>query len=115
MKKTYYLLGVIGGFLNGLFGAGGGTVVVPLLEKAGLSPKKSHATSVAIILSLSVVTSAFYFFNQKINIIDALIFLPGGIVGGIAGAFFLKKIPNNILRRIFGGLIVLSAVRILLR
>ena len=46
MKQIRFLLtGSAAGFLNGLFGAGGGMVVVPMLQRDGLPPERSHATS----------------------------------------------------------------------
>ena len=58
MKQIRFLLtGSAAGFLNGLFGAGGGMVVVPMLQRDGLPPERSHATSIAVILPLSIASS----------------------------------------------------------
>mgnify|MGYP001049967542 CR=1 FL=1 len=87
MFKKYrkeILIGLVTGMLNGLFGAGGGSVVVPAMEKfLGVDEKKSHATAIAIILMMSLVSSFLYirkgFFDLKIWFIVS--------VGGLAGAF----------------------------
>lgn len=50
-KKLFSLWGTLAGFLNGMLGAGGGMVVVPIL-KTRLSEKQAHATSVAVILPI---------------------------------------------------------------
>ena len=113
MILYYCLLGLIAGILNGLFGAGGGVAVVPLLKKAGLEPRKCHATSIAIILPLCVLSCFAYFKAGNLDINLALIYIPGGITGAILGAWLLKKINNNILRRIFGVIIIISSLRIL--
>ena len=64
MMKHNRILAAVGGFfagaLNGLLGAGGGMVVVPLLDKAGLPPKKSHATSVCVILPICIFSAVLY-------------------------------------------------------
>ncbi len=52
-KKCSALIGAAAGFLNGLFGSGGGIAAVPLLEKNGVEKKKAHAESVALIMVLS--------------------------------------------------------------
>ena len=97
-KGYFYLLGAVAGVLNGLFGSGGGTVVVPMLQGADIESKKCHATSIAIILPLS-------FFSA--------LFLMNGLDFSWGTAFsYLKKIPNGLLRRIFGGIIIFSAVRL---
>ncbi|MCH5323918.1 MAG: sulfite exporter TauE/SafE family protein [Eubacterium sp.] len=115
MKKSVnYLLGGLCGVLNGLFGSGGGVVAVPCLEKSGLEAKKAHATSVALIFILSMFTTALYFVQGKIDIALAWDYIPWGLGGSIAGAMLLNRIPNSLLRRVFGIMILVSAVRILL-
>lgn len=116
LKKGYYLLlGAVAGLLNGLFGAGGGVAVVPMLEHAQIEPKKAHATSIAIILPLSIVSAIVYFWGGSFQIKDALPYLPLGFAGAVVGAILLKKIPNDLLRRIFGGIIILSSIRLLMK
>lgn len=113
-KKTYYyILGLAAGFLNGLFGSGGGVIAVPTLEKAGLEAKKAHATSIAVILPLSVISAAIYTLKKSFKLTSALVYIPFGLIGAAVGAVILKKIPNNLLRRIFGLLIIISAVKML--
>lgn len=111
----YALVGAAAGFLNGLFGAGGGTVVVPLLEKSGLESKKAHATSIAVILPLSLVSALLYLRGITPPWGEAAALLPLGILGAVLGAKLLLKVDNRLLQRIFGGLILASAVRLWLR
>lgn len=116
VKKWYFLLlGLIAGVLNGLFGAGGGVVVVPMLEKAGIEPRKAHATSISIILPLSVLSGIFYLLGGHIDLGRALPYLPLGLVGALLGGWLLKRISNDLLRRVFGIVILISAVRLLLK
>ncbi len=113
MNKTYYrLLGAVSGLLNGFFGSGGGVAAVPLLEKAGTPPKKAHATSIAITFILSIVSIIFYLINNSVDLSGTVILIPSGIVGALVGCFLMKKIPTKILKRIFGGLLIISAVRL---
>ena len=115
IKWHLVFLGVIGGFLNGLFGAGGGTVVVPMLKKEGYSQKQAHATSVAIILPITIVSASFYLFRDPVPFKEIYPFVIGGIVGAPVGAYLLKKIDVKWLKRIFGVLILIMAVRMILK
>ena len=113
MKK--HLMGLICGLLNGMFGSGGGVAAVPMLEGAGLEAKKSHATSVALIFVLSIATTISYLMGDRLNFGMALQYVPYGIMGAVIGAVLLKKTPNSLLRRIFGVIILVAAVRILVK
>lgn len=114
MKKFYYpLLGIVTGFANGLFGSGGGILAVPMLEKADTEPRKAHATSLALTLPLSVVSACFYYSRQSLRWSEILPLIPAGLVGAVLGGIFLKKIPSAILKRIFGGILIISGIRML--
>ena len=119
MKKFKNLLLPLGGFcvgvLNGLFGAGGGVLMVPLLAKSGMDTKRSHAGAIAVILPITVLSAIMYVINGYVKISDALPYIPGGLIGSVAGAIFLKKIANRALRGIFGAVIVAAGIRMLLR
>lgn len=116
MKKA---LSAAGGFLsgavNGLLGAGGGMIAVPMLSKAGLDTKKSHATSVAIILPICIFSSVLYLSEGRVTLGDAAPYLLWGAIGSVIGSWLLPKIKDVWLHRIFGGLMLWAAVRMLLR
>lgn len=113
-KKQVPLLGLACGFLNGLFGAGGGIAAVFFLKKLGLPVKKAHATSIAIILPLSIVSAALYLWEGAFVLGDTLIYLPGAVVGAFLGGKYMKKIPDKLLRLLFNGMILFSGIRMLL-
>ncbi|MCI8623924.1 MAG: sulfite exporter TauE/SafE family protein [Provencibacterium sp.] len=104
--------GVVVGFLNGLFGSGGGMAAVPLLKAAGVEDRQSHATSILIIASLSLFTLGVYLYEGAFRIDSALPYLPGGLAGGIAGALLLKRLPIKWIRLLFSLLILYSAFRL---
>lgn len=108
-------IGAVSGLMNGLFGAGGGAAAVPLLERSGLEPRKSHATSVALIFFLSISAAIGYYLGGNIDFGLILPLLPGGFFGAVIGSKLLKITDNGMLRRIFGGLLIISAGRMLLR
>jgi len=113
MKLKSMATGILVGILNGLFGAGGGMVAVPLLRNNGLEDRQAHATSIAVILPLSLVSVFLYLQSGHMQLDDIFPFLPGGILGAAAGGLLLNKIPVKWLRRIFGILIIYAAIRLL--
>ena len=113
MKK--HIMGLLCGLLNGMFGSGGGVAAVPMLESTGIEAKKSHATSVALIFVLSVATTISYLMGDKLDFELALQYIPYGVIGAVIGAVLLKKTPNSLLRRVFGVIILIAAVRILVK
>lgn len=99
------------GFINGLLGAGGGMLAVPLLKKAGAEQKQAHATSIALILPLCIFSATLYLINGKVAFSDAVGYLPAGTVGAVIGAILLSKIKDSWLRKIFALFIIWSGVR----
>jgi len=112
-KYAKTLLGGFCGLLNGLFGSGGGVVAVPMLRLFGLPARKCHATSVAVIFFLSIASTIAYGLKGNLDLPSALRYIPWGILGAVTGALLLKKIPSTLLRRVFGLIVIISAVRIL--
>ena len=112
--KQKLLIGITAGLLNGMFGSGGGAATVPLLEKSGLEQKKCHATSVVLIFVLSLVSAGMYAFYGRLDIRAAAQFIPAGLLGAAVGALVLKKIRSSLLKRVFGAVILISAVRMLM-
>ncbi len=118
LKKyiKYGTIGIIIGLCNGLFGSGGGTVAVPCMEKfLDVEKKKAHATAIAIILPLTLISIFFYtkkgFFDfnlvWKVSI--------GGVLGGVLGAYILKKLKPHYIARIFGIFLIIAAIRTVFR
>jgi len=111
--KSGIVAGFAAGILNGLLGAGGGMVIVPMLEKSGLKPSSSHATSIAVIVPLCILSAALYLFGKNFSLNDALPFLPAGLIGAYIGAKTLPHIPETMLRRIFGAFMLYAGWRLL--
>lgn len=114
-KTRQILIGFACGILNGLFGSGGGVVAVPALEYLGIEPKKSHATSVALIFVLSCAAAVAYLMGDRLDFAQAWEYIPLGFAGAAVGTITLKKISNDLLRRIFGIIVLMSAARLLLK
>ncbi len=116
MKKSYkYITGFFIGLINSLIGACGGIITVAALKKDGFSQKEAHANAIAVILPLSVISSVFYIIEGYSGIREALIFIPGGLAGAVAGGMLLTKIPQNILKKIFALFIIWAGTRMIIK
>ena len=114
-KITPYLGGILIGTLNSLFGAGGGIIAGPLVEKSGLSKKNAHANAVAVILPITLLSATLYILQGKVTLSDASPYILTGIIGSVLGTAILKKISTLWLKRIFGIFIIYAGVRLLLK
>ena len=87
------LTGVSAGVANGLFGGGGGMLVVPMLSSLlNYQAKKAHATAILIILPLSIASGILYFIFGNFKVDVGIPVTIGAIVGGIIGALLLSKL-----------------------
>ena len=108
----FLIAGGAAGIICGLFGAGGGAVLVPLLGKlTDLTDTEQFSSSVLIMTPICLISliSAGVFppFSQ------ILPYLIGSCVGGIAAGLWGKKIPTILLHRIMGLLILWGGVRLI--
>lgn len=108
------IFGAITGFINGLFGGGGGMIVVPFLSKLlKFETDKAHATAILIILPLSILSTILY---ASFGNLDLKLAIPVGIgvvSGGALGAFLLKKISNKWLTIIFSLVMAFAGVKLI--
>lgn len=108
------LAGFCGGVINGLFGAGGGMVLVPLLALLpGLTDDEIFPSSVAIILPICVVTLVLTLSNTSFAYLGALPYLTGSFIGGILSWKLGKKVPVKWLHKLLGIFILWGGVRYL--
>ena len=114
MKWKYALTGALAGMANGLFGSGGGLFLVPLLTRWAKLPQRAFATSVAVILPLSLISAGVYWFKGGLDLSGAWPYLLGGALGGILSGRLFQRVPLTFLRRAFGALILYGGVRAVL-
>ena len=106
--------GAAAGLINGLFGGGGGMVLLPALHRCGVEEKSAFATCVAIILPLCALSAALYVWRTGVDLSAALPYLLGGLAGGAVGGRWMKRVSTVWLRRIFALFTLYGGVRYLL-
>ncbi len=117
-KEALYmaLAGTVVGAVNGFFGGGGGMIILPIFTMLlGFKQKTAHATAIAVILPISVISVIVYLIGNgfKAFNFDTLFIAIGVLIGGIVGALLLKKINNKWLVKIFAVVMLVAGVKML--
>jgi hypothetical protein len=109
------MCGVAIGFTNGLFGGGGGMVAVPLLQsKLGYEEKVAHATAIAIIAPICLVSAVTYIIAGYAQIDQIIPVATGTALGGMVGALLLNKLPTKIIKFVFVVTMAVAGIRLLM-
>ena len=116
MNALYLGLGLIAGIAGGFFGIGGGTILVPILVYFfGLTQHQAQGTALAIMVPpIGLLAAARYYMAGNVKISIAIFICIGFFVGGLIGAQFAHKIPDLMLKRIFGVYLLYIAARMVL-
>jgi uncharacterized membrane protein YfcA len=113
MKVALYLaLGLIAGTLSGMFGIGGGTILIPgLVFLAGLSQHEAQGTTLAImLLPIGLFAVMRYYQSGHVHLYIALFICLGFLIGGLLGANMAEALPNLVLRKTFGVFLAVIAL-----
>ena len=106
--------GLGAGTLNGLFGAGGGMVLVPMMGKlTDLEENQLFGCSVIILFPLCIISLLFADGWEGFSLQQALPYLAGSFIGGVSAGLWGKYIPTLWLHRTLGILILWGGIRYL--
>lgn len=109
------VVGLIGGFLSGAFGVGGGILMVPLLVGlAGMDQRHAAATSLIAIVPTALAGSVSYLLAGEVDVVAGVFLAVGAVAGSLIGSALLRRISLTWLRWLFVALLVLVAIRMLL-
>ena len=107
-------IGVVAGFIAGLFGVGGGILIAPgLMLLGGLPQRMAHGTSLATSAVLSVAGIVAYALNGSVDVPAALLIFAGSALGVVAGVDLLNRVRIRTLRAAFVVLLGVTAGRLL--
>jgi uncharacterized membrane protein YfcA len=109
------VLGLVTGFMAGMLGIGGGIIVIPALVMIlGLSQQAAQGTSLAMMLPpVGIFAVMNYYKAGHVDIKVALILASVFIIGSIFGSRLAIKIPQDILKKVFGIFLILVAIKML--
>ena len=109
-----FVAGGVAGLINGLFGGGGGMIIVPTLTVLlKRKTQRAHATAILIILPLSILSGLFYAYFGSFDLRVGIPVLIGVTVGGALGALLLSKLSSKWLVIIFTVVMMGAGVKML--
>ena len=112
MSILLYLgLGLTAGTLSGMFGIGGGTILIPgLVFLAGLTQHEAQGTTLAImLLPIGLLAVIRYYHSGYVRFDIAAFICIGFLIGGLLGANVAVGMPNLILKKAFGVFLMIVA------
>jgi uncharacterized membrane protein YfcA len=109
------LVGLLAGFLSGMFGVGGGILIVPgLVLLLGMEQRLAHSTSLAAALPISAAAIIGFAIAGEVDWLAAIPIIIGASVGAVFGTSWLWRLPVRALRFSFAAVLVVSAARLLI-
>ncbi|MBN3922161.1 sulfite exporter TauE/SafE family protein [Nostoc sp. NMS4] len=109
------ILGLIAGIVSGMTGIGGGIIILPaLIFMFGFSQHQAQGTTLALLVPPIDILAAWTYYKQGyVDLKIAALLCLGFILGGWLGAKIGTGLSNVILARIFGVLLLVSAIRVM--
>ena len=109
------LVGAASGFVGGLFGVGGGVIMVPaMIFILKMETRLAVGTSMAIVIFTAITATSKHALNGNVDWKTALPFIPAAVIGGYLGAMAVQHVPGEMLKRWFGGFLLVVGLKMLL-
>ena len=110
------VIGIITGVMAGMLGIGGAIIMIPaLVFLLGISQQSAQGTSLAVMLPpIGIIAAYNYYKAGHVNIRFAIVLAIFFLVGSYFGSKLALTIPQNVLKKIFGVLLLLVAAKMLL-
>jgi len=109
------VLGLITGFMAGMLGIGGGIIVIPALVMImGFTQQSAQGTSLAMMLPpVGIFAVMNYYKAGHVDLKVAAILACVFIIGSIFGSRLAVKIPQDVLKKVFGVFLIVVAIKML--
>jgi len=103
-QLLYIILGLVAGIFGGMFGIGGGTILIPaLVYLFGLTQHQAQGTTLAILVPpIGLLAAWRYWQSGNVKLGIAGLVCLGFFIGGLVGANFVQNLPDPLLKKIFG-------------
>ncbi|OFX35875.1 MAG: permease [Bacteroidetes bacterium GWA2_32_17] len=109
------VIGLIAGITGGMFGLGGGLIVIPaLVFFMGLTQHEAEGTNLAFMLApVGLLATINYYKSGFVNIKYAVIIALAFVIGAYFGSIWALHLPANILKKAFGVMIILIGIKMI--
>ena len=110
------VIGTLAGLFSGLFGVGGGTVIVPLLILwLGYDERSATGTSLAALIFIAGFGAAAQGLYGNVHVLDAVLMGIPAVGGVVIGTWLQQRLSTQWISLLFAAVLVASAVELVLR
>jgi len=112
----YIALGLVAGVFGGMFGIGGGIILIPaLVYLFGFTQHQAQGTTLAILVPpIGLLAALRYYYSGNVKLGIAGLVCLGFFVGGLIGANFVQNLPDPALRKLFGIFLLIVSINMIL-
>lgn len=107
-------IGVLAGAFSGLFGVGGGTVIVPLLILLGYGERRATATSLCAIVIIAALAAGAQGLYGNVDVSKAFLLMGPAVLGVGAGVAIQQRISERAISITFSLLLVVVAIELVI-
>ena len=109
------LIGIVAGILSGMFGIGGGIIIVPaLVYLCGFSQLKAQGTSLAILLPpVGIFAFIEYYKKGQVNLQAGVLIVIFLVIGSVFGSKLAQNLPVEVMKKSFGILMLVISVKMI--
>lgn len=114
-QLLYVGLGIVAGIFGGMFGIGGGTILIPaLVFLFGLTQHQAQGTTLAIMVPpIGLLAAWRYWQSGNVKLSMAGFICLGFLLGGLAGAHLIHNVPDPMLKKLFGIYLLFISIRMI--
>ena len=112
----YIILGIVAGIFGGMFGIGGGTILIPaLVFLFGLTQHQAQGTTLAIMVPpIGLLAALRYWQAGNVKLSLAAFICIGFFIGGLIGAHLVQSLSDPLLKKLFGIFLLVVAMNMIL-
>jgi len=113
---AYILLGLAAGIFGGMFGIGGGAILVPALVYVfGLTQHQAQGTTLAVMIPpIGLLAAMRYYYGGNVKLGMAGFICAGFFIGGLIGANFVQGISAPLLKKLFGTFLLVVSLHMVI-